>query len=346
MNITSGKLASPQRGVFYGPEGVGKTTLAASLPLPVFIDLEDGTKSYDVQRAPHPATFDEMLLEIAELAKDARFQTIVVDTADAAERLACEQVLSENKNWKSISEPDYGKGFLKLADKWEKLLECLTLASKSKHIVIVAHSAAEKFTVPGQMGQFDRYMLKLTKVPGQTSRSMAPMLKEWADCVLFINFVSLTTKEDGTKRMVGIGGKERMIYTMHCDAYDAKHRHGLAEELPCEYASIARVFPVLTQSFKEEPKRVAAPAPKVETPAPKPEDTGTPKAEPTVAAEDPLAWFANYEAAINVKLLAKNWIVAGQTWRDLNESRKAQLNGTTKAKMANWCGFELKEGDK
>lgn len=63
-------------------------------------------------------------------------------------------------------------------------------------------------------------------------------------------------------------------------------------------------------------------------------------------AEEPLAWFANYEDAINVKLLAKNWIAAGQTWRDLNESRKAQLKGTTKAKMANWCGFELKEGDK
>ena len=69
-------------------------------------------------------------------------------------------------------------------------------------------------------------------------------------------------------------------------------------------------------------------------------------AEPAEPAEEPLAWFANYEDAINVKLLAKNWITAGQTWRDLNESRKAQLKGTTKAKMANWCGFELKEGDK
>ena len=104
------------------------------------------------------------------------------------------------------------------------------------------------------------------------------------------------------------------------------------------------MFPVLTQSSKEEPKKVATP--KVEAAAPKPDASATPKAEPAAAAEDPLAWFANYEDAINVKLLAKSWITAGQTWRDLNESRKAQLKGTTKAKMANWCGFELKEGDK
>jgi hypothetical protein len=306
---------------------VGKTTLAASLPSPVFIDLEDGTKSYDVQRAPRPTTFDEMLAEIVELSNDMRCQTIVIDTADAAEKLCVAAVLKEGGK-DGVEDFGYGKGYTYVAEKWNKLLSALQDASERKHVIICAHSQITKFELPGQIGQFDRFSLKLTK-------QLSPMTREWADCVLFVNFETLVTKDKMTGRATGIGGKERLIHTMHCDAYDAKNRHGLAEELPCEYASIARVFPVLTQLSKE-----------VELPAPKPDASVTPKAEPTVAAEDPLAWFANYEDAINVKLLAKSWITAGQTWRDLNESRKAQLKGTTKAKMANWCGFELKEGDK
>ena len=338
MNITSGKLTSPQRGVFYGPEGVGKTTLAYSLPSPVFIDLEDGTKSYDVRRAPRPATFDEMLSEIAELSKESHCQTIIIDTADAAEKLCVAAVLKEG-NKDGVEDFGYGKGYTYVAEKWNKLLSALRDASEHKHVIICAHSQITKFELPGQIGQFDRFSLKLTK-------QLSPMTREWADCVLFVNFETLVTKDKTTGKATGIGGKERLIHTMHCDAYDAKNRHGLAEELPCEYASIARVFPVLTQTAKEEPKKVAASTPKVETPTPKQDAPVTHKAEPAAATEDPLAWFANYEAAINVKLLAKNWIAAGQTWRDLNESRKAQLKGTTKAKMANWCGFELKEGDK
>ena len=129
MNITSGKLASPQRGVFYGPEGVGKTTLAASLPSPVFIDLEDGTKSYDVRRAPRPDTFDEMLAEIVELSNDMRCQTIVIDTADAAEKLCVAAVLKEGGK-DGVEDFGYGKGYTYVAEKWNKLLSALRDASE------------------------------------------------------------------------------------------------------------------------------------------------------------------------------------------------------------------------
>ena len=342
MNITSGKLSSPQRGVFYGPEGVGKTTLAASLPNPVFIDLEDGTKSYDVRRAPRPQTFDEMLVEIEQLSNEPLCQTIVVDTADAAEKLCTAAVLKEGGK-DGIEDFGYGKGYTYLAEKWQKFLNALRDASARKHIIICAHAQITKFELPGQVGQFDRFSLKLSK-------QLSPMTREWADCVLFINFETLVTKDKATGKATGIGGKERLIHTMHCDAYDAKNRHDLPEELPCEYASIASVFPAISVAAP----KVAAPivetpapkveAPKVEQPAPKVE---TPKTEPVAANNaDPLAWFADYEQEINVKLLAKGWIQNGQTWRDLNLGHKAQLSGTTKAKMAKWCGFELKEGDR
>ncbi len=335
MNITSGPIAAPQRGVFYGPEGVGKTTLAASLPSPVFIDLEGGTKSYDVDRTPGPSTWDE-LFDIVEQLGKTDYQTIVIDTADAAERLAIDHVcIAEHKT--GIEDFGYGKGYTYLAEAWGKFLRKLTVLSATKHVIVVAHSQIVKFEQPGQIGNFDRYQLKLSK-------QLAQMTKEWADCVLFVKFESILNKDKDTKKVVGIGGTTRVIYTEHRDAFDAKHRHGLAEELPCEYASIATVFPPLSGVAKPATVKQSL------TVAPTAEESSVVdtvvKDSLTVAEPHPLAWFADYEQPINAKLIEKGKIKAGQTWRDLDEASVAQLKGYAKSKLARWAGFELKDGDK
>ena len=40
MEITSGKIDTAIKTVIYGPEGIGKSTLAAQFPRPVFIDTQ------------------------------------------------------------------------------------------------------------------------------------------------------------------------------------------------------------------------------------------------------------------------------------------------------------------
>ena len=56
LNITSGRVARPQKLVFYGVEGIGKTSLAAQTPEPLFIDTEGGTAHLDVRRLQKPAS--------------------------------------------------------------------------------------------------------------------------------------------------------------------------------------------------------------------------------------------------------------------------------------------------
>jgi len=48
--VRTGKVVRPQRGVIYGVESVGKTTLAAQAPSPIFLDIEGGSSHLDVPR--------------------------------------------------------------------------------------------------------------------------------------------------------------------------------------------------------------------------------------------------------------------------------------------------------
>lgn len=44
FEITEGVINGAQKVVFYGPEGIGKTTFASKFPDPLFIDTEGSTK--------------------------------------------------------------------------------------------------------------------------------------------------------------------------------------------------------------------------------------------------------------------------------------------------------------
>ena len=50
LKIHTGKAGGALKVVVYGPEGIGKSTLAAHFPRPVFIDTEGSTRHMDVSR--------------------------------------------------------------------------------------------------------------------------------------------------------------------------------------------------------------------------------------------------------------------------------------------------------
>ena len=62
LNISKGKIARPQKVVIYGAEGIGKSSLAACFPDPLFIDTEGGTAHMDVRRIDKPQSWEELLL--------------------------------------------------------------------------------------------------------------------------------------------------------------------------------------------------------------------------------------------------------------------------------------------
>jgi hypothetical protein len=248
LAISRGRITRPQKAVIYGPEGVGKSTLASLTPGPVFLDTEGGTHHLDVIRLDAASTWEEITAAVAQLAKaDHPFRTLVVDTADWLEKRLAEH-LCRKSNKDSIEDFGYGKGWVILTEEFARFLNSLdALLARGMNVVFLAHSTVKKFEAPDQAGSYDRFELKLSK-------QVAPLLKEWADLVLFANYVTRIAEKDSGKTR-GVGGKERVLYATHTAAYDAKNRHGLPDKLPFSIDALAPVFGTTTG--------IASPAPQV-----------------------------------------------------------------------------------
>lgn len=263
MNITKGKIIGAQKICLYGVEGIGKSTFAAQFPNPIFIDTEGSTKHMDVARLPKPTSWT-MLMESVKYVKanPAVCQTLVIDTADWAEQLCLNHICSD-KGIKGIEDLGYGRGYVYLAEEFGRLLNLLSdVVALGINVVFTAHAQMRKFEQPDETGAYDRWELKLQK-------KTAPLLKEWADMVLFANYKTLVVNVDNqgaTKGKNKAQGGKRVMYAAHHPCWDAKNRHGLPDEMPFEYKQIAHCIPAKQ-----------APAP---TPTPKPDTVPVPDAPP------------------------------------------------------------------
>ena len=255
MEITRGKIQKAKKVVVYGPEGIGKSTFASRFPDPVFIDTEGSTSAMDVARLPRPTSWN-MLLEEVDYIKShpEACRTLVIDTIDWAEQLCVDHICSIH-NKKGIEDFGYGNGYVYTKEEFGRFLNRLSdVIEAGVNVVLTAHAQLRKFEQPDELGAYDRWELKLGK---KTSSQTSPLVKEWADMLLFANYktYSVAVDKDGKKHKAQ-GGK-RVMYTSHHPCWDAKNRYGLPETCDFDYQVIKGILE--DGSRKEEKK---APAPK------------------------------------------------------------------------------------
>jgi hypothetical protein len=250
----------------YGVAGIGKTTLAAQCPNPVFIDVEDGSNQLPVARLPRPTSWDMLLDEVREtIAGNVPCSTLVIDTVDAAEELCIRHICGKH-NWDGLESPGYGKGYTYLAEEFGKFLDlCGRVVDGGRNIVLVSHSMQRKVERPDEEGAYDRYELKLSK-------KVAPMVKEWSDMLLFCDYKTIVETESsksGKVTKAKAKGGRRIIHTTFHVCWDAKNRFGLADELPLDYGAIAHCIPDMLGGGLDANMQPAQPM-QPTTPAPQP----------------------------------------------------------------------------
>jgi hypothetical protein len=224
----SGEL-KPTIDLIYAPQGMGKTTLAAGAPDPIFLQTEDGLGVLEVPTFGLLRSYGDVIGAIEALATQTHdYRTAVLDSAGWLEPLIWDETCRVN-NWADIEAPGFGKGPIAAANVWRVVLDGLSYLRNHRNmgVIILAHSEVKK-QEPPDGEDYDRYQPKLHQ------RATA-MLQEYADDVLFINTrVSITRSvpKDAKSRGIATGGNQRYVYTNLKPTHMAKNRWTMPDMIP------------------------------------------------------------------------------------------------------------------
>jgi AAA domain len=243
---TSGVEVMSHCLIIFGTEAVGKSGFAASFPKPFFIDIEGGSKNYNVDRITD-LSWGEILNVLEEL-KTTDYKTVVIDSLDWLESLLHKSICEKQKvSTIEDSFGSYGKWVSGVLQEWKPFIQLLKeLRSLGKNIIMTSHYQIKVFNDPSTALPYDRFTLKLTDKVGA-------MFKEWVDCVLFANFETFSSSTDvKAKKGKGISTGARKLYCEKRAAYDAKNRFGLPESINLDYEEFIRLATVVKVDLQKE----------------------------------------------------------------------------------------------
>ena len=244
-DTTTGIVATVRKVCFYGPQGIGKSTIASQAPDPYFFSFEEGTNDLDVRRTKLITSVDQYKSYAKQLLDNLsklNVKTLVIDGVDGLDQCLQQSVVDHFNRHdeklqanpaKSINDIGYGKGWKELEKKWH--IVCKYSFSKfidaGVHVVLLAHSGVRRIDEPDK-DPFDRYDLRIHE-------KAAYHVRAWLDEMFFCTYL-MNTRKDGNKNKA-IGKYERAMFCEPCPQYEAKHRlKSIPAELPMSWDAYAQ----------------------------------------------------------------------------------------------------------
>lgn len=245
-NLVRTRASKPPRILIYGVPKIGKTSLAAEFPDPVFIQTEEGAGDLDIAtfRNDPLKTYDEVFEAIELLyTGDHAFRTVVLDSLDWLEPIVWAETCRQH-GWKSIEDPGYGKGYVEADRTWRQVLDGLNALRNDRNmtVILIGHCEVKTFADP-ERDSYDRYQIKLHK-------RAAGLATEMCDVIGFVNYAISTQKEKGAfnkERARGAGSGQRVLYLDERPTFVAGSRFDMPAMVPLHkgqmYAALAPYLP-------------------------------------------------------------------------------------------------------
>jgi hypothetical protein len=215
-----------------GEAGLGKTSLAATFPKPIFIRAEDGLQSVPSETRPDAFPLiqntESLWEQLTALRKeDHEYKTVVIDSVTALERLFTQSIVDgDNKRPASINQAlgGYGAGMAAVAGLHQRLRKACGFLNdrKGMNVVFIAHADLETVELP-DADAFNRYSLRLGK------KSIAP----YTDDVDVVGQIKLQTFVKGSEgeRKKAISDGSRLLIVHAQASCVSKNRYGIEDEL-------------------------------------------------------------------------------------------------------------------
>lgn len=243
-SLRSSKSDNPPIVLLYGVDGIGKTSLAAEFPNPIYLPTEGerAPSDVDMPTADISSLNDVFVLFEQLLMEEHEFKSVIIDSLDGLEPLVW-QATCGRLGINSIEEAGFGKGYVEADTEWNEFLSaCAALARAGIYVVQLAHPEIVRFDSP-TTDPYSRYQPKLHK------RANA-LVREKADVVAFLNYrISLKEKEVArqTKVTHAEGGKERQVHLNEGAGFNAKNRYSMPDTISYRkgqgFAELAKYWP-------------------------------------------------------------------------------------------------------
>lgn len=218
MAIDLATLSKPtgQRPIIatiFGEGGMGKTTLAAMFPKPVFIRTEDGTASLqgneDVSLFPLATSSQDVLDAIEALATQKHeYKTLVLDSITQLATIIEHEIVESDPKAKSINQAGggYGAGYGAAAERHRMVREWAgSLAyDRGMNVVFIAHSDTETLELP-DMDSYARYTIRMHK-------KSLPHYTDNVDVVAQIRLKTFVRGDGDRKRAISTGEREIICF--------------------------------------------------------------------------------------------------------------------------------------
>lgn len=230
MEILKTKKDSPPRILIHADHGLGKSSLAAAAPNPLFIQTEDGLDNIEASALPLCTSYNMMLDQLGQvITEDHNFSTLVIDSLDWAETIINQHVCIEGGK-KSLSDFSYGAGFQATLECFGEVITALNAIRQKRGmiIILIAHSQVKTYQNP--LGaDYDQHRIKLRDKNSE-------LFLEWVDIAGFMHFQTFAKTDDKKKgglstKAKGIGGTERILSVTPSAAYVSKNRYNITEDI-------------------------------------------------------------------------------------------------------------------
>jgi len=229
----------PTAAVIYGMPGIGKTSMAAATPSPIFITgpfdqgvetlKSTGQLSSDIPNLPacrNMADFHSQV-EWATTAEHDRKTLVIDNIGDIMDLLHAEVKRRDFKDDQTayasyevgarVNAPNDVRTMLSALDR---------VRDRGMSVILVGHARIQEIKDPST-ANYDKWLPDMSKYSW-------PLISRWADLVVFQNFVTYVvgSNKEETKKGKARGGQERVMYCTNHASYEAKNRHNLPDEIP------------------------------------------------------------------------------------------------------------------
>lgn len=168
---------------WYGREKVGKTSLAAEFPHAVFLMCEPGGKFLPLYKVDIQDWY-QFKGAVAEIRKDKRFRTVVVDTVDKAFDY-CQDAVCVDMAIEHPSDEEYGKGWGRVRSEFSETVT--KLLHSGKGVIFISH--AKEVEIRRRGGS------STTRITPTMSTGARTILEPMVDCWFFMQYGDNNNRE-------------------------------------------------------------------------------------------------------------------------------------------------------